>query len=64
MIESGKSFSNCKVIALDPILRPVFNKDIVLLFLAYSLAIKRIYHQYSYQFAVEKNDEIVQQLIV
>ena len=64
MIKSGKSFSNCKVIASDPILRPLFNKDIGLHFLAYfadtsfySLAIKSIYHQYSYQ--LEKNDEIV-----
>ena len=61
MIKSAKSFSNCKVIALDPILRPVFNEDIGLHFLAYfadtsfySLAIKSIYHQYSYQLAIEK----------
>ena len=71
MMKSGKSISNCKDIALDPILKPEFNKDIGLHFLTYfadtsfySLAIKSIYHQYSYQLAIEKNDEIVQQLIV
>ena len=36
MITCGKSFSNCKVIALDPILKPVLNvKDIDLHFLTY-----------------------------
>ena len=61
MITSGKSFSNCKVIALDPILRPVLKKDIALHFLTYFadtsfflLVIKSIYHQYSYQLTIEK----------
>ena len=62
MITSGKSFSNCKVIALDPILKPVLNvKDIDLHFLtyfaetsSYLLVMKSIYHQYSYQLTIEK----------
>ena len=61
MIKSGKSFSNYKVIALDPILKPVLKKDIGLHFLTYFadtsfylLVIKRIYHQYSYQLTIEK----------
>ena len=62
MITSGKSFSNCKVIALDPILKPVLNvKNIGLHFLTYFadtsfylLVIKSIYHQYLYQLTIEK----------
>ena len=62
MIKSGKSFSNYKVVALDPILKPVLNvKDIGLHFLTYFvdtsfylLVIKSIYHQYSYQLTIEK----------
>ena len=62
MITSGKSFSNCKVIALDPILKAVLNvEDIDLHFLtyfaetsSYLLVIKSIYHQYLYQLTIEK----------
>ena len=71
MITSGKSFSNCKVIALDPILKPVLNvKDIDLHFLTYFadtsfyLLVIKNYLSSIFIPVNQRKNEIAQQLIV